>query len=141
MSEVQQICPRAGEDAATLAKLKPPFNGEMVWRSDNTCSYCGSLHPDTFMERLEAGTATLEPTDKSYKVYVRSDEGRPVGGPSGKFYFQHLSETQRTRFIELHNEGRLKIAYPGHFYTTPFFCKRVASTDPPARVQAPDDGN
>ena len=53
------------------------------------CSYCGSVHPDEFMAAVEAGEVELEPTDKSYKVYV-------TGGKLShdKFYFQHLSEAQ-----------------------------------------------
>lgn len=41
-------------------------------RDDDHCAYCGSLNPETFMARLEAGTIELGPTDKNYKVYVRS---------------------------------------------------------------------
>lgn len=41
----------------------------------------------------------------------------------GKFYYQHLSDEQRARFIELVNDGTMKIGYPGHFYVLPFFCR------------------
>lgn len=41
-----------------------------------------------------------------------------------KFYFQHFDEEQKHRFIELHNQGKLKIGMPGHFYRLPFFCRR-----------------
>lgn len=159
MSDGTLICPRAVENGAALSMFKPPFNGEMVWRADNTCSYCGSLNPETFMARLEAGDVELVPTDKSYKVYVRNSGGadfqqryrdcptdEPRHGPEEclhwvtrtidetKFYFQHLSKDQQARFIELYNERKIKMGYPGHFYTTPFFCKRD-----PAPV-AQDDG-
>lgn len=117
------ICPRAAENGAALAAMKPPFNGEMVWREDATCSYCGSLNPDVFMARLEAGDVELGPTDKSYKVYIKDLEGKPVGGPAGKFYFQHLSPEQQGRFIELYNARKIKMGYPGHFYVSPFFCR------------------
>lgn len=40
-----------------------------------------------------------------------------------KFYFQHLSPEQVDRFIELHNSQVMKIGYPGHFYTRPFFAQ------------------
>lgn len=43
-----------------------------------------------------------------------------------KFYFQHLSEAQRTRFVELINSKVMKVGMPGHFYVLPFFCKRVS---------------
>ena len=80
------------------------------------CSYCGSVHPDEFMAAVEAGEVELTPTDKSYKVYI-------TGGRLNhdKFYFQHLGKPQMIRFVELMNEKKLKLAFPGHFYTMPFF--------------------
>lgn len=75
------------------------------------CSYCGSLHEDDFWQCVDAGEE-LGPTDKSYKVYV---------GRSKKFYFKHLSESGMHKFVEYYNAQRLKIGFPGHFYTTPFF--------------------
>lgn len=47
-----------------------------------------------------------------------------------KFYFQHLSREQQDRFIELHNEKRLRIGYPGRFYVRPFFCGVAAQVVP-----------
>lgn len=38
-----------------------------------------------------------------------------------KFYFQHLSREQQQRFIDLLNEKKVNIGYPGHFYSRPFF--------------------
>lgn len=119
-----RVCPCAEEDGATLKQLNPPFNGEAVWRVDNTCSYCGSMNPDAFMERLEAGDIQLDPTDKSYKVYVKTQ------GITGKFYFQHLSADQRKRFIELNNAGRLNFGPPGYFYMLPFFCRVEPKASP-----------
>jgi hypothetical protein len=117
------------------------------------CSFCGSLHPDTFMELLEQG-AELGPTDKSYKAYIRRvDSEEPcdwcegtgeqtnqvdgkcpmcrgtkvrAAGPETKFYYPHLSIEQQDRFIELHNSGRLRIGYPGRLYRVPFFARRAS---------------
>ena len=120
-------------------------DGPDVWGPDDGCSFCGSLDPDVFMARIEAGDVILTPTDKNYKVYVRNIGGasfkqmfRDSDSPKGddptlwvwttretqttKFYFQHLSADQRTRFIELHNAERLKLDAPGYFYSPPFFC-------------------
>jgi hypothetical protein len=47
-----------------------------------------------------------------------------------KFYFDHLSEDEQTRFVELLNAKKLNLAYPGHFYRLPFFVK-VVGTIPP----------
>jgi len=98
------------------------------------------------MERLEAGTVEVIPTDKSYKLYLRNDGGEEFkqsyrdcppdsectgpddcthwvtrDNPQAKFYFQHLSSEQQTRFIELLNEKKMKIGMPGYFYRLPFF--------------------
>ena len=135
------------------------------------CTFCGSLHPDTFMELVEAG-AVVGPSDKAYKAYLHAavdetmvaarkerwksqrlaqairdtgtisglaeeaieaeverhwaeHEEPLVGGLMiGKFYYQHLSEDQKRRFVALHNEGKMAIGHPGHFYVLPFFMVR-----------------
>ena len=143
-------CSRRTEDG--MDNPNGPFRNSGVnldtYRDDNTCSYCGSFNPETFMQRLEAGDIELGPTDKSYKVYVRNVDGemfkqsyRDCGdaeckGPDEckhwttrernetKFYFQHLSTDQKKRFIELLNEKKIKIGVPHHFYVTPFFIKK-----------------
>jgi hypothetical protein len=114
---------------------------------DGTCDYCGSILPDVFMGRLEAGNVTLDPTDKTYKVYVHNDGGEPFRQSyrtdddrsedqsqwvwttreqsQAKFYFQHLTENQRKRFVELLREGKLRLNYPGRFYVLPFFITMV----------------
>jgi len=80
-----------------------------------SCSYCGSISPDDLFAAIDSG-AELGPTDKNYKVYVKTEDR-----PYGKFYFQHLDADGQRRFISLLNEGKLNIGYPGHFYTLPFF--------------------
>lgn len=127
---------------------------------DGTCDYCGSLMPDVFMASVEAGDVVLVPTDKNYKVYVMNNGGEPfkrshrIDEPSKpgeimkdprdqtkwiwttreiqetKFYFEHLSEAQRRRFIELLNEKKLFFDYPGRFYRLPFFCSFDKSAKP-----------
>lgn len=124
------------------------------WYADEACTYCGSLNQDVFMARLEAGDVELVPTDKSYKVYVRNNGGAAFKqtyrdcppdtrceGPTEcthwvtrdrqetKFYFYHLNEAQAARFIELYNTKVMKIGYPGHFYTVPFFCRASSQGD------------
>ncbi|MEN6620098.1 MAG: hypothetical protein ABFD50_00905 [Smithella sp.] len=42
-----------------------------------------------------------------------------------KFYFQHFGDDQKNRFVELLNKKCLNIAYPGHFYRLPYFCKII----------------
>ncbi|MGO7779469.1 hypothetical protein ACC717_04975 [Rhizobium ruizarguesonis] len=43
----------------------------------------------------------------------------------GKFYFQHLSDEEQTRFIELLNAKKINVGAPGYFYRLPFFASRA----------------
>lgn len=52
-------------------------------------------------------------------------------GPRGntredKFYFEHLSDEQKTKFVEMLNAKKLNLDYPGHFYRLPFFISTAA---------------
>ncbi|RTL05714.1 hypothetical protein EKK58_07425 [Candidatus Dependentiae bacterium] len=75
------------------------------------CSYCGSVHPDYVFQAIKEGKH-ITPTDKTYKIYVDD---------SAKFYFQHFSEADKKQFTKLYNSGKIKVHYPGYFYTKPFF--------------------
>jgi hypothetical protein len=136
-------CPRRSEDFMLDGPFVGAGRGQDTFRTDHTCSYCGSLDQNIFMERLERGDVSLTPTNKNYKVYVRNQGGEQFSQTyrdcykpdicthwvtremsETKFYFQHLSEDQRKRFIELVNAGA-KLEYPGRFYRLPFFMARV----------------
>lgn len=110
------------------------------WPDDGHCHRCGSLLGDIFMARLEAGDVEVVPSDKNYKCYVHNKNGEKFKqSHSGKtdadgnwsctteernetkFYFQHLSEDQMRRFVDLLNEKKLHIGDPGFFYRKPFF--------------------
>ncbi len=86
-----------------------------------TCTYCGSISPKRFFELVEEG-AEIIPTDKNYKAYVRHES---FEHGETKFYFQHFSQEDKQRFIQMLNDGKMKIGYPGYFYRLPFFAKRI----------------
>ena len=112
-------CPRRVEDGTD--RPDSPFtwaNKEDKWRSDGTCSYCGSISPRMLFEAIADGKE-IGPTDKNYKVYVK---GLNVRG-AGKFYFQHFDEDNKNEFIRLLNEDKINIGFPGRFYVLPFFIK------------------
>lgn len=113
MSDFQ--CPRRSENPPL-----PNYPDLDEWHDRGgikTCSYCGSMSPDDFLDAVRKGVE-ITPTDKSYKAYVPG---------TGKFYFQHLSPEQRETFIELYNDKTMKLGYPGHFYTRPFFAASEAA--------------
>jgi hypothetical protein len=96
---IEQTCPRYYE------MFQGFRDGNHQWRYRNTddwrtCSYCGSVHPDFFMEKVRAGEP-IGPTDKSYKAYLK------VNGHA-KFYYQHLGEEAQIEFVKLWNDGTLK---------------------------------
>lgn len=110
-----QTCPRRAETLSSSTgedtwDLREQFHKGLQARH---CSWCGSLHPDDFMEMVKSGTP-IGSTDKTYKVYV----GDPM---ATKFYFPHLSIEQRKEFVDLHNDQKLVFDRGGKFYVLPFF--------------------
>lgn len=100
------FCPRgAGPDSPFHA----PFNGEAT-REDRpdgsrTCSYCGSLHPDDFMDIMKQFAAgrpgyRFGTTDKSYKAYGNRPGVRNASEGGIKFYVHHLPDDQREEHME-----------------------------------------
>lgn len=76
------------------------------------------------LDYIENHTAPSHPwrTDTHWIQVAPRGERR-----ESKFYFEHLSDEQKTRFIELLNAGKLNLREPGHFYRLPFFITRGAS--------------
>lgn len=89
------------------------------------CSWCGSLHPDDFLQRVEEGWV-VGPTDKSYKLYLEDQQG----AQHTKFYTPHLSPEQGDRFRALYEAGKIAIGYPGHFYVR-LYVPTAALDEPP----------
>jgi hypothetical protein len=85
------------------------------WNDAHQCSFCSSLRPSKLFELLEKGVG-LEPTDRNYKVYLDSPDRARV-------YFHHFSEDDKKKFTQLMLEKKIKIGYPGYFYTLPFFMR------------------
>jgi hypothetical protein len=103
-------CPRGNMEIGVFTK----FAKTAKWDKDEgkrRCSYCGSLHPDDFMERVKAGEI-LTGTDKNYKVYI---------GVHDKFYWYHLSEDQMKEFVDLWNEKKLNLEPKFGIYKLPYF--------------------
>lgn len=117
MTATKHHCPRREElGLGQNHPFKVPEHDYI--RPNNTCSWCGSLMPDQFMELVSSGQqVSLVPTDKNYKVYLEQP-----GESTKKFYFQHLNPAQQAEFIRLYNERKLTIR-GGGFYVMPFFCQ------------------
>ena len=116
-------CPRQAHAAMEFQRRH-----KTRWQYDGTCSYCGSISEDMLFQAIEDG-AEITPTDKSYKIYVRGDSAPKVRGAC-KFYFQHLSDEGRKRFLKLYNDQKIAMGHPGYFYVRPYFVKKSRSSSP-----------
>jgi hypothetical protein len=70
-----QRCPRRDDLGQGLFNTNNPTpdtwrEGAGLVNQTRGCSYCGSMHPDEFMQKLREGYEA-GPTDKNYKVYLR----------------------------------------------------------------------
>lgn len=102
-------CPRREESGLQLTEPDTDH-----FRNDDTCSYCGSLNPDTFMAKVEASEITLGPTDKSYKVYVEGI-ANPMAGARRVVSSSNAPFHGALQVSELGPEDRAVVesAYPG----------------------------
>jgi hypothetical protein len=115
-------------------------NGGMVNSFAPGCTFCGSISGAEFLRYVREGNL-VGGSDKSYKVYLEKDSGKPsitikktkkvpgggkyeihepkpgTGIMHAKFYFQHLSDTQRAEFVSLWNLGKVK----HRLYVRPYF--------------------
>lgn len=130
MSTENHTCPRRIEDGTHTTDSPFTFagpnkdtytSGHGLIGQARGCSYCGSMHPDDFMEAMRSGKE-LGVTNKNYKAYVAT--GDPNGG---KFYFQHLSAEQRTEFIQLLNDKQVVFEGGYGFEVLPYFIKAARS--------------
>lgn len=74
MSLSEHLCPRRAESGINFPGPDRWETGRGIVGQDKvglSCSYCGSLHPDRFMELVREGWI-VGPTDKSYKVYLNA---------------------------------------------------------------------
>lgn len=68
--------------------------------------------------------------DLTYAEKLLGRYERKIVGTAGptvhaKFYFQHLNDAERQRFLDLLNAKKINIGVPGRFYRLPFFCHAV----------------
>ena len=80
-------CPRRAEMFNQVTK--PPDHWNKIGK-DRTCSYCGSLHPDSVLDIIkEHGPQQLENSTKGYKFYVERPDTVNAGQGGIKYYRQH----------------------------------------------------
>lgn len=95
-----QRCPRRGESMnpnAFNGHLPTPDRWDIGPDGFRTCSYCGSLHWDDFMQIVRIATKDdryrVEPSTKRYKIYVSQPDVRNASEGAIKFYTAHAPET------------------------------------------------
>ncbi|RWX72567.1 hypothetical protein [Mesorhizobium sp. M2A.F.Ca.ET.039.01.1.1] len=97
------------------------FPGFDHWRKqpngDRTCSFCGSLHEDDFLEIIDAYARgepgySFDPTTKGYKRYAHRPGVQNASQGGIKFYGWHADQTPGPRW-DRHKEihGRAMARY------------------------------
>lgn len=78
-----------------------------------------------WVQASEENRAVIEASGWTYREGEWIQFGAKGPTINAKFYFQHLSEDECMRFVDLFNAKKIKIGSPGHFYVFPFFMKRA----------------
>lgn len=119
-----QRCPRRDE-MLSFNRIQPgadpkkPDHWNIMPNGDLTCSYCGSLHPDDFYNKVVAARApdskiNIEQSDKRYKIYV-SEEGIRNAKEGGiKFYTPHIPGGTYENRINRHYNEAIKQSWRRH---------------------------
>lgn len=115
------------------APFKQSFRTDSVEkRAKKAAEFLGRVRPEyranVIADQVRAGDLSLDDA-ADIDAYAAGDKLDPMRNwkfetqeqSQTKFYFEHLSEPQMKRFIELLNEKRIKLNYPGYFYRKPFF--------------------
>ena len=77
---------------------------------NRVCSFCGSLHPDDMFElvkqsaeapenAVDGSVVEIDPSDKSYKIYVRQPGVRNAHEGGIKFYTWHLPHDKDGKLV------------------------------------------
>lgn len=121
--------------------ISKSFPGPDHWQkfktnSHRVCSYCGSLHPDDFFAMVKTASETpedvdymtavrIEPSDKSYKIYVHSPGVRNAHEGGIKFYTQHLPRGEDDKIIV---SGQQELEYKRAVHLTKVRFERYLKT-------------
>lgn len=93
----EHMCPlRAGDF------MSGRFPGPDRWDkrgNDRVCSYCGSMHPDEFLECVKKAAdgvdgVELDVADRRHKIYIHRPGITNADGGAIKFYIAHFSDEQ-----------------------------------------------
>lgn len=96
----RQTCGRRGETHFGNTDIKDPDYWEISPNGDKTCSFCGSAHWD-IMNKIVDKTISgedgydVEPSTKSYKIYIRQPEVRNASEGAIKFYTHHVPSVEK----------------------------------------------
>ena len=106
-------------DKGYKAYLDQPYTAEEL-ESIKTGS---AIWQHARMMKLDEGLTDEEAAAAANAHWSKYEAPEHKGRTVAKFYYQHLSQEQRTEFLELHNSGAMRLSYPGHFYVRPYFAQ------------------
>jgi hypothetical protein len=106
-------------DKSYKAYLDRPYTAEELERIKTNSAVWKAVR-DTSLADGKTEQEAVEAADRHWEQHEAPEA---KGSTVAKFYYQHLDAGQRSEFIALHNDGAMKLAYPGWFYVRPFFCR------------------
>lgn len=116
--ETQLAAACKAEEATAIANGRANCHG--YWREDNTCSYCGSIHPNQALFRLSTPGHSVSGADWKYgwphKFYLDPLPGSDQKLGATKFYNDHLMDADQSVFEQISNlsERLLGIKWDKH---------------------------
>lgn len=113
-TEEKVRCGRRGDMFSRGALEKDPLPDHWdVIGDDRVCSYCGSLHPDDFLNLIKTyGFKIVGGTDKGYKFYIENhvvpERAGIINAGMGaiKFYAQHFGPEHIEQYNDLLTKHR-----------------------------------
>lgn len=100
----RQSCGRRMNDFGVQSRTEGIDHWKIMPNGDKVCSYCGSLHPESVIEKIKKyGFGVIAGTDKSYKWYVGCNSAVTIPGyqKGGFKYYRHHDTDE---FIRQYNE-------------------------------------
>lgn len=121
---------------------QPDDGREDHWRSqgaDRCCSYCGSWHPDEFLNFLHVAAdpnqpGRIEHATKDYKIYVHRPGVANASEGAIKFYKWHLPQEIDEATQVVYREA-MEVSFRKMMAATDRLCLDMGMTHPPTDVQ------
>lgn len=89
-NQEKQTCPSRLNDFGPWERTENIDYWRVLPNNDRTCSFCGSMHPDSVLEAVKQyGIQSIEQSTKSYKWYINRPGIKNASDGGIKYYRAH----------------------------------------------------